>query len=438
MKALAIFNDSLREAIDSKVFYVMIALSGLVILLTATLTFKPQPPGELMRSMIAMSLRGDPGDLGADSLRMGMPAAGPRTYDVLGAEPLDGAADGPDTTYRFTVSVQRATEADRLGPGETEQLLRDRFGVFDQLRIFHVLNVRPARPGEQSVPEKPARNQVFFSVTAQPTPDARRMWPHEPGLFFGAVPLAFSDGLPLGLQLWILEDQIIAGFGAWVTILVSVIITAFFIPNMLRKGTIDLLLVKPIHRATLLLYKYLGGLLFIFLNTALVVVGMWAAIGWRSGIWAPSFLLLIPTITFFFAILYSVSALFAVRTRSAVAAILATGGAWFIFFLVGAVYQQVEQLRQKEERNGVPLAERSSEGIFGATVNAVHYVLPRTKDLDHLTGMLLMRDLLTANQVRIQELDQTRTHWGETLLVSTAFIVLMLGLAYWRFARTGY
>src|SRR5207245_1448993 len=39
MKFLAIMRDSLREAIDSKVFFVMVGLSGVFILLAFTLSF---------------------------------------------------------------------------------------------------------------------------------------------------------------------------------------------------------------------------------------------------------------------------------------------------------------------------------------------------------------------------------------------------------------
>ena len=63
-----------------------------------------------------------------------------------------------------------------------------------------------------------------------------------------------------------------------VPLLYGVIITGFFIPNMLRKGTLDLLLVKPISRWTLLLYKYVGGLSFIFLNAAVAVIGIWRSL----------------------------------------------------------------------------------------------------------------------------------------------------------------
>jgi ABC-type transport system involved in multi-copper enzyme maturation permease subunit len=48
---------------------------------------------------------------------------------------------------------------------------------------------------------------------------------------------------------------------------------------MLRKGTVDLLLVKPMSRITLLLFKFIGGLTFIFLTTAFIVSGLWLVLG---------------------------------------------------------------------------------------------------------------------------------------------------------------
>src|SRR5688572_14282325 len=46
----------------------------------------------------------------------------------------------------------------------------------------------------------------------------------------------------------------------------SLISTASFIPSMLEKGTIDLLISKPLSRATILLSKYIGAVLFVFLS----------------------------------------------------------------------------------------------------------------------------------------------------------------------------
>src|SRR5262249_599050 len=149
--------------------------------------------------------------------------------------------------------------------------------------------------------------------------------------------------------------------GSLVTLLTAVIITAFFVPNMLRKGTVDLLLVKPVSRWALLVYKYIGGRTFLLLSPTVAVPGMWVAPGLRSGVWANSFLLMIFVYTFFFAILYAVSALFAVLTRSAVVAILMTCGVWFVLFLVGLLHGLGEAQRIREEHRNVPPERRTSE-----------------------------------------------------------------------------
>src|SRR5262249_20321287 len=194
--------------------------------------------------------------------------------------------------------------------------------------------------------------------------------------------LEVPTGTPLGFQLHFIESGLVIGLGGWVAILVSVIITAFFIPNMLRKGTIDPLLVKPIRRWELLLYKYVGGLTFIFLNTAIAIGGGWVALGLRSGIWAVGFLapVLLP-ISFFF-IFYSVATLFGVLTQSPIAAILLTCGIWFVLFVVGIGYQFVEVRRIREEKLArKEKREPREEAWFPNAVRAVHFVLPRTSDL---------------------------------------------------------
>jgi len=43
MKFLAILKDSLRETLDVKLFYVLGALSVLLILFVASITYKPEP-----------------------------------------------------------------------------------------------------------------------------------------------------------------------------------------------------------------------------------------------------------------------------------------------------------------------------------------------------------------------------------------------------------
>src|SRR5262249_26444513 len=155
-------------------------------------------------------------------------------------------------------------------------------------------------------------------------------------LLFGAVPLYTSDRP--GDLAFRLEGWIVGSFGASAVMLLGCIITAFFVPNMLRKGTVDLLLAEPVNRFTLLAYKYVGGLTFMFLNTVVLVVGIWAAIGARTGIWDAWFLFMIPVLTFEFAVFYALSTLAAVWTRSPVVSILLCVLMWGVLMGLGWVY----------------------------------------------------------------------------------------------------
>src|SRR5262245_52657988 len=55
MKFWAILRDSVREAVDNKVLYVMLGLACLVILVVGTMSFEPKPPEAMMKTLV----RGD-------------------------------------------------------------------------------------------------------------------------------------------------------------------------------------------------------------------------------------------------------------------------------------------------------------------------------------------------------------------------------------------
>jgi ABC-type transport system involved in multi-copper enzyme maturation permease subunit len=274
--------------------------------------------------------------------------------------------------------------------------------------------------------------------------------------------------------LYLIQTILLNQVGAWVILLISVILTAFFIPNMIRKGTVDLLIVKPVPRFVLLMYKYVGGLLFILINTTVAVGGVWLAFAIRSGIWAPGVLISIPAITFFFAILYAVSTLAGVVTRSAIVAILATCATWFFLFLVGMTNTITElvtkELRTSSDRaavwtasNAVALgatpqtaltvgalggydpqlrARRDMEfnpGWFPPLVKSVHFFLPRTSDLTTLVDDYLQRDLMALPRtMRSAAVKTNPISWTESLTVSGIFIALLLGISCWWFATRDY
>jgi ABC-type transport system involved in multi-copper enzyme maturation permease subunit len=442
-KQLAILKDSLRESLDTKVFYVMVALSGVLIVLVASVSFSAASPEDMMTNMLrpVNQPRASENPFAPPKLQGGVVR-----YQVKKVETAEGTEDSADT-YRVVVSgtmlvpppagQDKAAEEKKQRQKWDEEIhhqeenLRDHFGDFYGARAVEVTRVRALPPSPGQPP-----TQVAFELTVRRTKWTSQFWPHTPAILFGLVPLSGIKE-PLGLEVASIEDVFVRYLGAWVAVLLSIIITAFFIPNMLRKGTIDLVLVKPIRRTTLLVYKYLGGLIFIFLNTVIAVGGVWLVLGLRSGLWAPGFLILIPVITFFFAILYAVSALFGVLTRSAIVSILLACGTWFLLWLVGQAYVFFKVMPLIEEASRTPVEQRLSEGWWVSVVNGIHFILPRTTDLDALSSSMIATSLFPSPQadIRASNLD---INWGESIMVSLAFIAVMLGLACWRFATKDY
>lgn len=470
MKFLAVLHDSLREALDAKVIYATLGLSLLIIAVAATATFTPQPGGANLMQFAALPLnvdvakldlaelqrsgRGGPG--GPDPTRIVRAVRG--DYRVIQTTPAPNQEDAPGSD--FAVVIEAGLSKVFAGHDAVRQEISERFGQLDDVQLAEVLGVER---GEKS-------NR--YVVTARLTGEGRKLWPHSFGLFFGALPV-FSQGVPLGAQLYIVENVLLNQVGAWVVLLVGVILTAFFVPNMLRKGTVDLLVVKPMPRSVLLLYKYVGGLLFILINTTVAVGGVWLALAARSGIWAPGVLISIPAITFFFAILYSVSVLFGVVTRSAIVAILVTCATWFFLFLVGAPHTITEffvkEMQAQARRNAARIATTTvgmlaapanapllaapvlegqakqlqpydhSPGWFPPLVRAVHFFLPRTGDLTTLVDDRLQRDLMGLPRAfRAAAQKSEPVSWAESLTVSCVFIAVMLSLACWWFSTKDY
>lgn len=247
-------------------------------------------------------------------------------------------------------------------------------------------------------------------------------WPHAIRFFFGAT--GAIKGVPLGHALRFIQDVIVNGLGAAITLMLSVVITAFFIPNMLRKGSLDLLISKPIGRVQLLVYKYIGGLIFIFVLSAFTIGGVWLVMAIQSGHWDPRFLLVIPVLTFTFAIVYSVSTLIAVLTRSAIASILISLAFMLVLYIVGNV-------KTFFDFNKVAGDIEFPEWAY-TLVNLLNDGLPRYKDMDKLTSRLIVDSTLPIGDARLQGVLIEFPSWGGAISVSLIFIVLMLGLASWR------
>ncbi len=80
--------------------------------------------------------------------------------------------------------------------------------------------------------------------------------------------------MDVGIIISKLEIAIVsplAGLG----LLLAIFASSSFVPIMLEKGNIDLLLSKPVSRTQLLWGKYFGGTAVVFLNIAILIIGVW-------------------------------------------------------------------------------------------------------------------------------------------------------------------
>lgn len=130
----------------------------------------------------------------------------------------------------------------------------------------------------------------------------------------------------LGIKFWL----------AWAASILALVSTASIFPDFLSGGAVDLWVSKPISRLRLFLTKYLAGLLFVTLQVAVFTGACFLVMGFRAGLWLPGVFLAVPLVVCFFSYLYAFCVLFAVLTRSTIAALLLTLLVWFGLFLVNS------------------------------------------------------------------------------------------------------
>src|SRR5207302_9484730 len=99
MKDLALLKDSFREALDTKVVYVMIILSAIVVVLVACIGFTPEPVTSLSQRFTIRPLNTDPQEL--KKFPLGLPdemlPLDPGPYALVAVKPDNGAADRPNS-----------------------------------------------------------------------------------------------------------------------------------------------------------------------------------------------------------------------------------------------------------------------------------------------------------------------------------------------------
>ncbi|MDA0586636.1 MAG: ABC transporter permease subunit [Planctomycetota bacterium] len=169
---------------------------------------------------------------------------------------------------------------------------------------------------------------------------------------------------PIGDEVPLTEDQlhqiaetviafVVSRLVGNLGVFIALLVTASIVPQMLDAGAIDLLLSKPVSRPFLFLSKFFGGCVFILLNTVFLIAGLWLVIGWRFGLWSSGLLWTIPVFVFVFAIYYSVSTLAAVIWRNAVVSIVVSILFWAVCFIVGVAKSALDEWFLNARRTAV-------------------------------------------------------------------------------------
>jgi ABC-type transport system involved in multi-copper enzyme maturation permease subunit len=345
---LAIIKDSFREALASRVLWILLVLITLVLLLLAPLGYREEITvglkdnafrefPEFIERLREDGVRPEPSParriwrlLDESSQKKVEDFALPEEGDAAGAfefiEDMEEIIEALDkVSRRADFYDEESFEKTRLISSEAQELEKrlDELSEEERLR-FNRLLLESAFPDQ--IRTSPRTSLAITYLIWEPV---------------GPMPVdtrGFTDQVE-GFMSGIMKVLV-----GWVGIFVAILVTASIIPHTFEPGSINLLLSKPVSRWLLFLSKYLGGCAFVLINAAYLIGGIWLILGVRFGIWDPSLLLAIPVYLFMFAIYYAVSALAGLIWRSTVVSIVVTLLFVVVCILVGACKGVVENL----------------------------------------------------------------------------------------------
>ncbi|HQY19884.1 MAG TPA: ABC transporter permease subunit [Ignavibacteria bacterium] len=154
-----------------------------------------------------------------------------------------------------------------------------------------------------------------------------------------------------------------------------------FIPSMLEKGNIDLLLSKPISRTNIILAKFIGGVLLVFISLIYLIGFVWIILSSKSGFWHFPFLYSILWLTLSFAVIYSLIIFIGLISQSTILSILVS---FFLVFIVCPILYV-------REATIFSLVENSAAQFV---INFFYYILPKPSDINKITT-----DIITGEAV---------------------------------------
>jgi hypothetical protein len=214
-------------------------------------------------------------------------------------------------------------------------------------------------------------------------------------------------------------------------LLLTLIWTAGFLPGFLEGRSVCILLAKPSPRWVLLLGKYFGVLSFVLFQALIFVGGTWTAIGMRTGIWDPTYLLFVPLLLLHFSIFFGVSVLLAVCTQNAVVCVFGSIAFWCIAWSMNFGRHLFYISRDLA-------AESLGSSYLSQLIDFGYWILPKPADLGFLLFNALDAKGHFGQTLDFDALSAQGFSMGLSVLTSLTFAACVLLMSVRKFEATDY
>lgn len=210
------------------------------------------------------------------------------------------------------------------------------------------------------------------------------------------------------------QSYIVAGIPMFMLVSSMLIITSSFVPDMLKKGHIDLLLSKPISRTRIVIGHFLAATLIVLVAFAFLLGIIWILVSAKTGFWNPSFLYSILWFTLIFSILYSAVMFIGILSRSTILTIIIN---MLLFFPLSFLLYLANRYFQSDEKSIVfgPVAE--------SFLKFFYQILPKPWDVQDITVSFVTQSAVSNYM---------------PLISSLLFMFIMLVLSIWYFNKKDY
>jgi ABC-type transport system involved in multi-copper enzyme maturation permease subunit len=174
------------------------------------------------------------------------------------------------------------------------------------------------------------------------------------------------EGGPPIDQVVVRGQAVFAGMLYGLGIFLAVFATGSLVPNLVKRGTVDLYLTRPISRTQVLLGRFAGGVTLVIANLAYLCGGVVAVVTLKTGVWNPRFLLAGGVILLVFLSFLGLMFLVGVLSGSTPLSIMVPYGLYVISLPLAA-----------HERLAAVMDSRLAAGV----VHTLYWVLPKTAEL---------------------------------------------------------